>query len=71
MRELKTKIARRIIRDPAYLPKRMDVMNGRIVTWLESASRASTSKERQFCCEMANVYLKRYNWYINEYRKSI
>ena len=64
-------IARQIKRElkrKDYLSKRLDRINNEIIYWVESRDTCNFSSKRDFCTRMANIYEKRYHWYIkNKY----
>lgn len=64
MKTLEVKIARRLINSDHYRPKRMDEMSIQIAHWMTSEKVSRTTTERQFCREMRDMYVKRYNWYV-------
>ena len=68
--EIFTKLAKKKISDDAYLDRRLDSINSKLICWLYRANEADTIRKRRFCNEMSEIYLKRYIWYINECWKS-
>ena len=46
-------------------------MNNHIQYWRESHDHANTSRARDFCNAMINMYLKRYTFYVTEKLRNI
>lgn len=70
MNAIEVKIARKAIASPEYRSKRMDQMNREIVYWVACESVSNTARQRGFCREMQQMFMKRYQYYLNGHRKS-
>lgn len=64
MKTIQVKIARSFINSPKCRGKRLSQMNEEISRWVEKERYVSTSRERDFCHKMQQMFLKRYQWYI-------
>ena len=63
---IKTRLARRIILNEGYYFDRLNRMNGEIQYWKRSHQHANTVAGRNYCNMMMNMYMKRYQYYINK-----
>lgn len=66
MNAIHTKIARRTIGTSEYRMKRMDKINREIAYWMSSEDASNTSVQREFCRKMQQMFLKRYQYYLNK-----
>ena len=64
MNVIKVKMARSFISSPKYRNQRLSQMNEQISHWVEKERYISTTRERDFCHTMQEMYLKRYQWYL-------
>ena len=62
----KSKHLRKKISSPGYYLERLNEMNGKIQYWLLSLRETNTVAGRNYCNMMVNMYLKRYQFYINK-----
>ena len=60
----KTTLCRRMIASGGYRSQRLDQMNLELRHWAAVREAATTVTEREFCCSMIEMYLKRYIWYL-------
>lgn len=63
---IKTRLTRQIILDKGYYFDRLNRMNGEIQYWKRSYQHANTVAGRNYCNMMVNMYMKRYQYYINK-----
>ena len=63
---LKIKYIRKIITSGGYSFQRLNDMNGKVQYWLLSQQQANTIAGRTYCNMMVNMYMKRYQYYINK-----
>lgn len=63
---LKIKYIRKIITSGGYSFQRLNDMNGKVQYWLLSQQQANTIAGRTYCTMMVNMYMKRYQYYINK-----
>lgn len=64
MKTIKVKIARSFINSPQYRNQRLSQMNEEISHWVGKERYVSTTRERDFCHRMQQMFLKRYQWYL-------
>lgn len=63
---VKVRYIKKKIATEGYYNERMDIMNTEIQSWMSSYKEANTRIERNFCLLMINMYLKRYQFYVNK-----
>lgn len=63
---LRVKSLRKRISSPGYHLYRLNEMNSKIQYWLLSLRETNTVAGRNYCNMMVNMYLKRYQFYINK-----
>ena len=63
-RRMKAQIARRTINLPDYKARRLDYCNSQIIYFCSKLRMANTITEKNFCRDMIEMYVKRYNWYL-------
>lgn len=63
---LKVKFIRRTIKQDDYNLQRLNDMNGKVQYWVLSQQHANTTAGRNYCNMMVNMYMKRYQYYINK-----
>lgn len=63
---LKIKYLRKTISSEEYNIQRLNDMNGKVQYWILSQKHANTVAGRNFCSLMVNMYMKRYQYYINK-----
>ena len=66
MNAIHIKMARRAIASSEYRAKRMDRMNREIAYWMASEDASNTTVQRDFCRKMQQMFLKRYQYYLNK-----
>lgn len=49
-----------------YLDYRLSYIERKVAGWVYRARTAITSVERRFCFYMVDMYMERYNWYIDK-----
>jgi len=65
-KSLKIKYIKHIVTSKDYCAKRLELVSGQMVHWISSKSNVHTSRERNFCTKMAEMYHNRCIWYINK-----
>ena len=63
---LKVKFIRRTIKQDGYNLQRLNDMNGKVQYWILSQQHANTTAGRNYCNMMVDMYMKRYQYYINK-----
>ena len=66
MNAIHAKLARKTIVSSEYRPKRMDRINREIAYWMACESSANTTIQREFCQKMQQMFLRRYQYYLNK-----
>ena len=66
MNAIHTKLARKSIVSSEYRVKRMDRINREIAYWMACESSSNTTIQREFCQKMQQMFLKRYQYYLNK-----
>lgn len=66
MNAIHTKLARKTIASSEYCSKRMDRINREIAYWMACESASNTTIQREFCQKMQQMFLKRYQFYLNK-----
>lgn len=67
-RKVKIKQINRSLQSSDYIIRRLDILNDEVIHWMSSRNQCNTEKERRFCDEMAEMYKKRYEWYLNNWK---
>lgn len=62
----KVKFMRRTIKQDGYNLRRLNDMNEKVQYWILSQQHANTTAGRNYCNLMVNMYMKRYQYYINK-----
>lgn len=62
----KVKFIRRTIKQDGYNLQRLNDMNEKVQYWILSQQHANTTAGRNYCNMMVNMYMKRYQYYINK-----
>lgn len=62
----KSKYLRRIVSSKDYSYGRLNYINDNIQYWKGKGNESTTLKGKEYCLYMLNLYLKRYNYYINK-----
>lgn len=70
MKTFEARLARKAIGSTNYKVKRMDQINREISYWISNEKNSTTARQRDFCREMQQMYLKRYQYYLNGFRKN-
>lgn len=65
MNRLQRRYARKVINNAEYNFHRMNKMNNEIIYWTQLAQSANCTLRRNTCYEMAKIYSRRYNYYLN------
>ena len=58
--------ARKVIQGKEYRFERMKRMNEETAYWIRCAQDANCTLRRNTCYEMAKIYNKRYQYYLNQ-----
>ena len=66
MTRFEIRYARKVIRGKDYRFKRMQHMSDEVEFWLKGKRDAKNFRERFYCTQMADVYIKRYQYYLNQ-----
>ena len=62
----KVRYIKRLILSKDYNLSRADRMNDLVHHWKESCNHTNTVTGRTYCNMMVNMYMKRYQYYINK-----
>lgn len=62
----KVKKLKKTISSEYYVIQRLTKMNEEIQYWKTSQTKANTTLVRNYCNMIINMYLKRYNYYLNK-----
>lgn len=65
MKPYQIRIARKIIKGKEYPLSSMQKMSNECVYWVRLGHEANCTLRRNTCYEMAKIYRRRYDWYIN------
>lgn len=63
---LKVKYIKKTIAEEGYKLQRLNEMNGKIQYWMMSEKHTNTAAGRTYCNMMVDMYMKRYQYYINK-----
>lgn len=66
MNAIHAKLARKTIESSEFRTKRMDKINREIAYWMACESASNTTIQREFCQKMQQMFLKRYQYYLNK-----
>lgn len=66
MNRFEIRYARKVIQGKEYRFERMKRMNEETAYWMRCASNANCTLRRNTYHEMAKIYNKRYNYYLNK-----
>lgn len=66
MKAIESRLARRAVGSSEYRAKRMDKINREIAYWMACESASNTTIQRDFCQKMQQMFLKRYQYYLNK-----
>lgn len=70
MTPFEVKLAKRAIASSEYRSRRLDRIHREILYWVANEAVSNTSRQKQLCAEMQEMYIKRYKYYLNGFRKS-
>ena len=63
---LRIKYIKKTITAEGYGLQRLNYMNSKVQYWILSQKHSNTIAGRNFCNMMVNMYVKRYQYYINK-----
>lgn len=66
MTRFEIRYARKVIQGKDYRFERMKHMNEEIEFWMKGKRDAKNNRERNYCGQMATVYKKKYQYYLNK-----
>lgn len=66
MNPLELKIARKTIASRDYRARRMEKLNREIAYWMTCEATSNSSRHREYCRKTQQMYLKRYEYYLNK-----
>jgi hypothetical protein len=65
MKAIEIKIARKVIAQREYRIRRMDNIGRMIAYWIGCENSARLARQREFCRRNQQMYMKRYQYYLN------
>lgn len=66
MNKFEIRYARKVIKGKEYRFERMKRMNEETAYWMRCASNANNTIQRNSCHQMAKIYNRRYQYYLNQ-----